>query len=573
MRTWVGQTLQDGKYSLDSVLGEGGFGITFKATHTLLNQAVVVKTLNQKIQQSQDFDKLRQQFQAEAQRLALCSHPNIVRVSDFFTQRAPGSVITMPFMVMDYIAGKSLEEIVFPDNPLAEDLALHYTRQIGEALHVVHQKGLLHRDIKPQNIMRRAGTHDVILIDFGIAREFQQGQVDTHTTIISPGYAPLEQYMEAAERAPASDVYGLAATMYALVTATVPTASILLQAQPLKAPRSLNPRISSPTNAAILSGMALEVGRRPTTVRRWLEQLPEVKPEIEAQLTQAAPASPPSQAATVAVAPYVNDTDVAQPIGKPGKRPGKQPVKQPAQSPVAPPKTPLYDPNAGAAPLPKTQLTQRPQRKGAPWKLLGCLALLGVSAGAIVAVLGALFFLPNRDVPGVTQGGSSGEVGDRPGNSSDRDKGGSTTERKPDRPSFAIDQLPQFSVGATEQQVEAKLGQPDLSRKGFWPNTQAERYDLIPNRATLGFIYDRDTRVLRQTEATFDAAVELPVMERTLDGLLGEPATAIAQAKLAQVRVGQLKSYSFEQGQVEGTFEYNAAKNRVYMAVWDAALH
>lgn len=571
MRTWVGQTLQDGKYSLDSVLGEGGFGITFKATHTYLNQTVVVKTLNQKIQQSQDFDKLRQQFQAEAQRLALCSHPNIVRVSDFFSQRAPGSVLTLPFMVMDYIPGKSLEEIVFPDNPLAEDLALHYTRQIGEALHVVHKKGLLHRDIKPQNIMRRAGTHDVILIDFGIAREYQQGQVDTHTTIISPGYAPLEQYIEAAERTPASDVYGLAATLYALVTATVPMASILLQAQPLKAPRSLNSRISSLTNAAILSGMALEVGRRPTSVRRWLEQLPKVKPDVLTQLTQATPAaSPPSQVATVAVAPYVKDTDVASP----GQRP--------AQPPIPTPKTPLYDPQANVAPLPKTQLPEpRQKRRRTPWKLLGCLAFLGVSIGAIAAIFAALFVLPNRSLPGVSRGPESGTVGDRPGNSSnsgsanssDPGEDGRTTDRKPNRPSFVIDQLPQFSVGATEQQVEAKLGQPDLSRKGFWPNTQAERYDLIPNRATLGFIYDRDTRLLRQTEATFDAAVDLPVMERALDGLLGEPATTIAQAKLAQVRVGQLKSYSFEQGPMKGTFEYNAAKNRVYMAVWDAKLH
>ncbi|NJR68937.1 MAG: serine/threonine protein kinase [Synechococcales cyanobacterium CRU_2_2] len=567
MHHWVGQTLQDGKYTLDSVLGEGGFGITFRATHQYLGQTVVIKTLNRAIQQSPQFDQLRQQFQDEARRLALCTHPHIVRVSDFFTQRSPDSVLTLPFMVMDYIPGKSLEDVVFPDHPLPENLALHYIRQIGEALQIVHQKGLLHRDIKPQNIMRRAGTHDVILIDFGIAREFQPGQASTHTTIISPGYAPLEQYLESAERTPASDVYGLAATLYALVTAQVPTASILLQAQPLQAPRSLNPNLSSLTNAAILSGMAIESGRRPATVGRWLEQLPPADAQLTAQLAsqqQTVSPSPPSQKATVAVAALS--------------------------------KTPLYEPDNPVIPaesLPRTQFTTPLKRQRAPWLLLGCLALLGLGVGAIAALSyaaltsGALSSgaSSSGELPGGTGAGQAGRpeepegMGRESGGTSGGALGGSPDEPLDDRvtesPRFAIDNLPQFPIGTPEQVVKQTLGQPDLSRRGFWPNTQAERYDLIPRQATLGLIYDLDTRKLRQTEATFDAAVEFPVMATMLDGLLGQPATAELQAQLAQVRTGQLQRHSFALplAQVKGILEYNAAEHRLYMAVWDATLH
>ena len=83
----VGTTLQGGKYTLNQEIGKGGFGITYKATHEYLNQEVVIKTINQKLQKHPDFAKFQRQFQDEARRLATCSHPNIVRVSDFFCRR------------------------------------------------------------------------------------------------------------------------------------------------------------------------------------------------------------------------------------------------------------------------------------------------------------------------------------------------------------------------------------------------------------------------------------------------------------------------------------------------------
>ena len=267
----TGKTLQGGKYTINQEIGRGGFGITYKATHHFLNQEVVIKTLNHKLQKHPDFAKFESQFQDEARRLASCVHPNIVRVSDFFVEAS------FPYMVMEYIPGETLgEAFVMPGIPLPEETAIHYIRQIGAALGVVHQNGLLHRDVKPDNIILRQNTQEVILIDFGIAREFNTGVRQTHTGMVSEGYSPMEQYLTSAKRSPATDVYGLASTLYALLTAQVPMPVLLRDREKMPAPRELQPHLTAAANQAVMRGMAVEARFRPQTVAEWLELLPGV---------------------------------------------------------------------------------------------------------------------------------------------------------------------------------------------------------------------------------------------------------------------------------------------------------
>lgn len=280
----AGTTLQGGKYTLDQEIGRGGFGITFKATHHFLSQIVVIKTLNEKLRQNPDFATFERQFQDEARRLATCIHPNIVRVSDFFIENG------LPYMVMEYIPGETLgDAFVLPGVPLPEATAIHYIRQIGAALQVVHNNGLLHRDVKPDNIILRQGTQEVVLIDFGIAREFNNGVRQTHTGLVSEGYSPIEQYLSQASRTPATDVYGLAATLYALLTAQVPMPALLRDREPMPTPRELQPHLSAAVNQAIMRGMAVEARFRPATVVEWLKLLPEdILPSPEPAFTQTA---------------------------------------------------------------------------------------------------------------------------------------------------------------------------------------------------------------------------------------------------------------------------------------------
>ncbi len=267
MSSLVGKHLQGGKYKLDAVLGRGGFGLTFRAHQTFLDQVVVIKTLHESFWTAPNLSDLQRQFQDEARRLAMCSHPNVVRVSDFFVEDR------LPYMVMDYIPGRSLADIVLPENPLPVAAAVTYIQQIGRALQVVHSKGLLHRDVKPQNIMIHQLTGEAVLIDFGIARELTPNPAQTHTSIVSEGYAPIEQYLPKAHRSAATDVYGLAATLYTLLTAQVPAASVLRDRTPLTPIQQLRPDVKAGVLDALTQGMAIELKDRPQSVGRWLTLL------------------------------------------------------------------------------------------------------------------------------------------------------------------------------------------------------------------------------------------------------------------------------------------------------------
>ena len=298
----AGKTLQRGKYTLEQEIGRGGFGITYRATHLYLGQPVVIKTLNETQRQAPGFAKFQRSFQDEARRLATCVHENIVRVSDFFVEDG------LPYMVMDYIPGQNLGKVVFPKNPLPEAIAIHYIRQIGAALQVVHRNNLLHRDVKPQNIILRENTQQVVLIDFGIAREYSPDSTQTHTNMVSEGYAPIEQYLAHARRTPATDVYALAATLYAILTAKVPVAASLRDRFPMQPPRKIKPHLSEAVDKAIMYGMELEADSRPATVAKWLELLPDNQPASRTTFTHKSKPTPTKTDQTSVLLPQYNQS-------------------------------------------------------------------------------------------------------------------------------------------------------------------------------------------------------------------------------------------------------------------------
>jgi serine/threonine protein kinase len=283
--------LQKGKYTINGTLGIGGFGITYRAIHTHLNQTVVLKTLNESLRQHPESAQFQQQFIAEAQRLSRCQHSNIVRVIDFFEEAGQS------FVAMDYIPGKTLAQIVETGEPLPEAQALHYIRQIASAVNTVHQSGLLHRDIKPENIIRRADTHIVMLIDFGIARDFTAGTQQTHTNLLSPGYAPIEQYLDDGKCTIATDVYAIAATLYYLLSGVPPIAAPLRDRIPLPDLGQFQPNLSPGIERAILCGLEIDPHKRPQTIENWLTMLQETEriPARKGKQNMRLPAPPPPQ--------------------------------------------------------------------------------------------------------------------------------------------------------------------------------------------------------------------------------------------------------------------------------------
>ena len=281
MQTWTPNTeLQNGQYIIKKVIGGGGFGETYLAEDTGLSRLVVIKTLNREQREKTDFADRQGKFKEEGISLARCNHPHIVKVYSTFL--ADG----LHAIVMEHIDGDDLEvyvESYTADNGyLSEAEALGYIDQIGQALECVHEQGLLHRDIKPSNILLRRKTKEAVLIDFGLAREFQPGKIRSMTAKKTEGYAPIEQYERRGDFGYYTDVYALAATLYSLLTNRVPIPANYRAEEDVKLspPQKFNQQISDKVNAAILKGMELEPQNRPQTVREFRELLGLINQEV-----------------------------------------------------------------------------------------------------------------------------------------------------------------------------------------------------------------------------------------------------------------------------------------------------
>ena len=243
--------LQNKKYKIEKIIGQGGFGITYKAimketvSGSLGNMEVDVPVaikeffMKDTCEREEGTGKItvpsqgsravvelyRKKFVKEAKNLAQMNHPHIVKVVDVFEEN------NMVYYVMQYLNGGSLSDYVKQHGALDEAIAIKYIQQIGSALEYMHQKHICHYDVKPSNILLddKGGA---MLIDFGISKGYtEEGHQTSSTPVgISAGYAPLEQYQQSLQDfSPATDVYGLAATLFYLLTGkNPPEASIVL---------------------------------------------------------------------------------------------------------------------------------------------------------------------------------------------------------------------------------------------------------------------------------------------------------------------------------------------------------
>jgi len=216
------------EYRIESLLGMGGFGLTYLATDTNLNLKVAIKeylptdwverapdhSVKSKSQEAlETFNWGRSRFLEESRTLASFHHPNIVRVMRFFQANETA------YMVMEFVAGQALHDWIRSRRPLDERSVLAIALPVLDGLEVVHASGFLHRDIKPGNIFIR-GDGSPVLIDFGSART---AAANTElTTIVSPGFAPVEQYDSRGGQGPWSDLYALGGVLYWMVTGQPP---------------------------------------------------------------------------------------------------------------------------------------------------------------------------------------------------------------------------------------------------------------------------------------------------------------------------------------------------------------
>ena len=222
-------------YRIDAVLGQGGFGITYLAHDQNLDEAVAIKEYLpielavregdhsvQPVSEDHDghFGWGLERFISEARTITKLRNASVVRV------RAVFEANNTAYMVMDYEKGESLDTVLKTRRVLPEGEIRTILDPLLEGLEAVHQAGFIHRDIKPANIYSRADGGPVLL-DFGSARQALFGETQTLTALVSPGYAPFEQYQAKGEKqGPWTDIYGLGATLYRMVCGVAPMDAI-----------------------------------------------------------------------------------------------------------------------------------------------------------------------------------------------------------------------------------------------------------------------------------------------------------------------------------------------------------
>ena len=283
-----GTILCDGKYTIEAKIGEGGFGITYKALQRGLSRVVCIKeyfpagkcvrNTNQNtvcVQGTSEsvFEKYRQAFVKEAKLLATLHHPNIVEVLDVFDEN------NTSYMVMTFVSGKSLQQIVESRGKLPYQETINYIAQITSAVGYIHEHHILHRDIKPDNIMITA-DYKAILIDFGSAREFEQDKTQVHTSMLTHGYSPTEQYTANSRKGSYTDIYAIGATFYFVLTGQVPLESAARLTEPMPTPKDLVPEIPEEANRTILKAMQLKAENRHQTVTEFMDDILNVKPSV-----------------------------------------------------------------------------------------------------------------------------------------------------------------------------------------------------------------------------------------------------------------------------------------------------
>lgn len=318
----IGTKLNNGTYRIESILGQGSFGISYLATakiktkgnlgEMLVEAQVAIKEFFMSDVNSRKpdgstvegstgsvFTNYQKKFRKEAENLAKLSHPNIVKVFDVFDEN------NTTYYVMEFLEGVNLDEYIQSKKHLSEKESISILKEVGDALSYMHSHKMLHLDIKPKNIMRKPDGH-YFLIDFGLSKQFTEtGEPESSTTIGlgTPGYAPIEQSAyQRGDAFPATlDVYALGATMFKMLTGSRPPEAtavlnegfpsedlselgvsdqLISEVEKAMAPIKKN---RYQTVEAFLSGIKRATTEEMGTIYAEPIVIPEPKPEVESQ--------------------------------------------------------------------------------------------------------------------------------------------------------------------------------------------------------------------------------------------------------------------------------------------------
>lgn len=560
--------LLNNRYQTIKLLGAGGFGETFLAADTYLpsRRPCVIKQLKPVANDLQLYQIVQDRFQREAATLEALSagSDQIPKLYAYFSENGQF------YLIQEWIEGETLTKKVASEGALSEASVWKILVSLLKVLHYVHSKGIIYRDIKPDNIILRQPDCQPVMIDFGAVKETMATAIapegrSIYTMVLgTPGFMAPEQAV--GRPIYASDIYSLGMTAIYLLTGKLPqeldvdphTERVVWQQYATNV---------SPSLAAVLNkAVEYQPRDRYSTAIKMLNALQSIDTISSRQ-----------EVDREAIAPTHQQTLETQTLPPPTIRPSSsksqkylilgglliggllssatvfslvpQPAPQSSVLPVSPPTPVSVD-----LPIPTDRSPQPPKDRGATDRNSPASPVAARSPQPPLQ-RGATDTKPSQSSkPGATDQNSpqppflKGARGDR-----DRD-------------------IPGFPIGTTENAVKAALGNPTKTSRGLWINTRAAIYDIEPERITLGYLFDRTSGRLRQTEVSFAQSVAPETMQTTLQRMLREQIAPEITNGLQQVYQRQTNRYSFRQGQLKGAIERNS-RDRIYIGIWDANLH
>lgn len=590
-------TLLNNRYRVLQNLGAGGFGNTFLAEDTYMpsGRRCVIKQLKPVMNDPQTYKQVQDRFQREAAVLEDLGEGSnqIPKLYAYFSEAGQF------YLVQEYIEGDTLTKKVEQRGRLAENEVQQILVSLLPVLDYVHSRRIIHRDIKPDNIIIRKRDGVPVLIDFGAVKEAMNTVVNSSTPapsviIGTPGFMPAEQ----ANGHPtyASDLYSLGLTAVFLLTGKMPQELALDDRTGEILWRQYAPTINPNLAMVIDRAIRFNVRDRFPTARDMLNALQS--------------ASAPSDMATVAVAPGHSPQTPNSPT-----------------SPIANPDPPQ------TVPVGRNPVIPRNNRN--PFLIVALIV-----GGLLLATIGIALSLKRSPQPSSTVSSNSRSTSEQPTTQPPADptpppsrspskpanseptpeqptpqsSSYPTPSRSRSKPSESIPvpipsespspratpvpsptptqspspvsrnntpnpnqptNVPGFSPGTQQSYLREELGKPTKVSSGYW-HTRALLYeDFVPGQVSLGYLFDRSSGRLRQSEASFSDSVALPVISGTLGKMLNGNAAADIQQGLESVYQGKSKRYTFVSGRdnsLKGVIERNE-RDRIYVAVWEADLH
>ncbi|MBS3029129.1 MAG: protein kinase [Dolichospermum sp. DET50] len=575
-------TLLNNRYQVIQVLGAGGFGETFLAEDTYMpsRRRCVIKQLKPISNDPQTYQIIQKRFEREAATLEYLGEANdqIPNLFAYFSENG------LFYLVQEWVHGQTLTNVIQSQGQLQENTVREILLSLLSVLDYVHSKGIIHRDIKPDNIIWREIDNKPVLIDFGAVKETIRTTINaaghpTQSLIIgTPGFMPSEQAI--GRPVYATDIYSLGLTAIYLLTGKYPqelethphTGQILWQdyaggVSPQLAmvlTQAIEPRTSDrfTTAAKMLYALKSEASTVPqvnntvATIRLTPpkaisspSQNPVIKTANNSRIWQTptmiiggfvvgiigavaiSSINRPQTTNSIATNSNITSTSTQTPTSIITNTPISEPTLSPTPS-ILPEPTESISENT---PTPSIESTPQPEIKNEEEQ-----------TSIVPTTEPALTIKETRK---------------------------KKREGKRDQVVTNIirETVPAFPTGTSRSSVEATLGKKkDL--RGLWGNTRAVTYKVVPDKIDLGYLFDKKTGTLKQTEAAFASSVEAEVMQTTLNGLLNGEATGEIKQGLEQVQQRQTDNFTFSKGGVKGQIVRQSC-DFIYISIWDADLH